>query len=298
MLLGCLGVGLVLGACNAIIGAEDRFLADVDSGPSGDATAPHPVRDGGDGGGGDGGDTRDATTPGDASAPSDASVDTGAPLSPYAAAITADKPVAWWRMDDPAGSTIAADELGLHPGAVSGGEVTFGVDGAVGKAMMLSGDGYLDVGNFFDLAPGQGYTLEAWVKSDWSNFQNVFEKRDGMNQGYVLYLRDGARLQYETFYDNESAGFATEDPDPSLLGTFVHVVVTGDGAGDVELYINGIETAGGNVFPSDAGVPFPIDRDLYLAEAVVGAVDEMALYDHALTAVQVGAHYAAGLERQ
>ncbi len=292
MLIGCLGGVLVLPACNALIGEEDRFLAD----DAGDAAAPLPRIDGGDDSD-DGSDGAiDATATKEAAAPADAAVDTGAPLSPYAAAVTADKPVAWWRMDDPAGSTIAADQLGLHPGAVAGGDVTFGVDGAVGTAMLLTGDAYLDVGDFFDLVEGQGYTLEAWVKSDWTNFQNVFEKRDSNNQGYVLYLRDGSRLQYETFYSGQSAGFASEDPDPSLLADFVHVVVTGDGAGDVEMYINGIQTASDNVFPSDAGVPSAIDHDLFLAEGIAGEVDEVALYDHALTAVRVGAHYTAGLE--
>ena len=245
----------------------------------------------------------DAAAPGDAAAmdaaaPSDAAGDSGIPLSPYAAAVSADQPVAWWRMDDAVGSTVAADELGLHPGAVSGGQATFGAPGAVGTAMMVSGDAYLDVGNFFDLTEGQGYTLEAWVKSDWTNYQNVFEKRDPDTQGYVLYLRDGSRLQYETFYHDESAGFATEDPDPSLLAGFVHLVVTGDGAGDVEMYINGIETAGSNVFPGDAGIPYPVEQDLYLAQGIVGEVDELALYDHALTAAQIGAHYAAGRTSQ
>jgi hypothetical protein len=277
--LGCLGTGLALGACNALIGEENRFLADDGGDATLDATA-----------------TREAAAPVDAAVDA-AVVDSGVPLSPYAAAVTADHPVAWWRMDDPAGSTIAADELGLHAGAISGGEVTFGAAGAVGTAMMLSGDAYLDVGNFFDLVEGQGYTLEAWVKSGWTGFQNVFEKRDSNTQGYVLYLHDGPRLQYETFYSDQSAGFATEDPDPALILGFVHVVLTGDGSGDIEMYINGIQTAGSNVFPSDAGVPYPIDSDLFLAWGLDGEVDEVALYDHPLTAVRVGAHYAAGLEK-
>src|SRR6185437_3606813 len=49
----------------------------------------------------------------------------------FEAAIVADAPEAWWRLDEPAGTTVMADAMGRHDGTYVGAGVTLGVPGAV-----------------------------------------------------------------------------------------------------------------------------------------------------------------------
>ena len=78
-------------------------------------------------------------------------------------------------------------------------------------------------------------------------------------------------------------------------GVFVHVVATYDGA-QMRVYVNGRETGAGatdntampattvNAFIGSAGIGTNYFK---------GDIDEVAVYDKALSAVQIAAHYAA-----
>ena len=114
----------------------------------------------------------------------------------YRDAVMCDRPAAYWRFGEAAGS-VAADEMGQHAGAYLGG-VALGVPGAIAgdgntAAHFDGATGYVSFGNVFGFE-GSPFSVEAWVESDISTGWPVIlgkETRtsDGVEQsGYTLYL--------------------------------------------------------------------------------------------------------------
>ncbi len=282
----------LVSSCDALIGTEDRFFASADADESRDATADAAMADAtrqsdADTIAPDAGVAVDAADAADGQDAEDAG-----PLSDYAAEVNADLPVAWWRFEDKVGSTYAVDSLGLHPAALIGEGTAFGVDGAVGNAVMLDGEGYLDVGDYFDLSD-QGFTFEAWVKSDWHDYYDIFIKHDSAANGYALLLQDGPQLQYTEQFGGRSDGMARENPPALAISDFVYVVVTFDPGAGIEMYINGVRTDSANVVPADATMFGHVDAGLHLGYHLIGQLDEAALYAHALTLARISVHYQA-----
>src|SRR5207244_4115035 len=82
---------------------------------------------------------------------------------------------------------------------------------------------------------------------------------------------------------------------PSLVGTELHLVGTWDGT-TARLYRNGVQVASG--VTGTGSVPQPSDfllagTDGY-GHGLDGQIDELRLYDEALSAGTVAAHFAAG----
>jgi hypothetical protein len=282
--LGALaGLASLTCSCDALIGTEDRYFADDAAMAAPDATATDAATDSATG-------SRDANA---ADAGADAA-DTGPTVSTYAAVVAADGPVAWWRFEDPAISTIALNDVDGGPAAAATGTgVTFGVAGVVGSAVSFDGNGYLDVGNHYDLVGFTPFSFEAWVKAGWKDFENLILKRDSNGNGYVLYLRTGPQAQFEEQFGD--AGDAVVWEDPVSTGDFVHVVVTYDPSVGVMMYLNGVGSLMSDTFTLDGGVPAPVATTLHLGDSLSGTLDEVALYDHALDVTRISAHYQAGI---
>ena len=78
-------------------------------------------------------------------------------------AYTDQTPIAWWRFDEVAGSTVAADERGHYDGTYV--EADPGSTGVSGRAAQFDGtDDYIDVG-VIDIS-GAAMTIFAWIKAD------------------------------------------------------------------------------------------------------------------------------------
>ncbi len=283
-LVGLIGLSVLASftcSCDALIGTEDRYFAD----DAADATALDAASDAASA------SSDAAADSGDAGADA---ADAGPAVSPYVVAVTADRPIAWWRFEDPASSTIAVNEAdGGPPAAATGTGVTFGVAGAVGNAVSLDGNGYLDVGDHYDIVGFTPFSFEAWVKAGWQDFENVIVKRDSYQNGYVLYLRTGPQAQFEEGFGD--AGDAVVWEDPVSTGDFVYLVVTYDPSVGVMMYLNGVGALMSDTFNEDGGVPGPVSASLRLGDALSGTLDEVALYGHALSVERISAHYQAAI---
>ena len=228
--------------------------------------------------------------------------DAEAPLPPYAAAVLADRPVAYWRFEETAGD-VAFDAMGRHPATRTGGPVGRGPGAVAGTAARFEG-GCLDAGS----VPGLGgaVSIEAWVAWEAADraivrqANAVYANHVGAFAGWGLRLSSDppSHPTWESGPSGGVGGFGTVGPLGTGTGTakgvFAHVVLVSDGARGV-LYLDGIKVGEGEsrAVPTNAEA-LTIGCDP--RGAFRGALDEVAVYDHVLTAARVQAHYEAARE--
>ena len=241
--------------------------------------------------------TSDASTGG-------ADSEAGSAARGYAAQVLVDAPVAYWRFDEVSGTT-ARDSSGHGNDATYQGGVQLGVPGAIAgdadTAASFDGvTGFVTAGNLFEFPAQAPFSIEAWVSTQpASTYAGVASRNDAVggppSEGYILFVAptsghmgfqrlDGASVSTAV----SSAGVSAAAP-THVVGTFdgLELVVYADGeaqgtqtasfaiAGAVSAFVVGAEAGGsGNYF--------------------AGTLDEVAVYDHALTADRVRAHYLEG----
>ena len=212
--------------------------------------------------------------------------------------------VGWW-----AGEGNANDTTGAHEGVLQG-EVTF-VPGEVGRAFSFDGataDVDIPASASLNLGTGGGMTIELWIKPvDVLTNQPIVEWNNG-SFGVLLDLAvpvsvGGAGLASFCGYfkDINFGGHPVNSPPGALkAGTFQHVAVTYDKtSGEGAAYLNGVLV--GQVFlgeftPMTLGDLYLGFRPFDLGAGIryAGLMDEVSLYDRALSAAEVEAIYAAG----
>ena len=149
-----------------------------------------------------------------------------------------------------------------------------------------SGD--VDVPGVTSASFSSGFTIEAWVKSAAVQQDSGIVGKWSHSFGGVLLWIDTSG-NYSLAVTARKSNYLTTSVAPKV-GTWEHVVGTWDGA-MLRLYVDGREI-GSRAF---AGVPGLPTNDLQIGDYADsdkyfdGALDEVALYDHALTADQIAA---------
>jgi len=215
----------------------------------------------------------------------------------YGATVLADHPVAYWRMDETGGSTMA-DASGnanngryvgtytlAQPGALAGGAVAF--DGQSGAASVLSSPS-LQVNTV---------TIEAWIKKRTDTEYGVYVAKNvepgggaGSSWFELLNSHHNGRIEFRVTSD----GAPTVVSNSTLaLGTWYYVTATYDGA-VAKLYVNGKLDGELKVtaVPKQTSDPLFIGRrtDGFFNDA---AMAEVAIYSVALSADRIAAHWQA-----
>ncbi|MDB4935141.1 MAG: Autotransporter adhesin [Labilithrix sp.] len=257
----------------------------------------------GDAGGGaqadaatDGGATNDAAL--DGSAQPDAS----AP-SAYATEVILDAPLAWYPLDDPMGSTTVRNAVdGARPATLVGG-VMLGkpslVRGAGSAASFDGTSSVLELGTGLEFAAKAPYSLEAWVSPSRIDpeYRRLFSCESGVSgsawAGYNLSIQ----LDQLTFSRVSGAAVcnASAMPAPIMIATTHHVVATFDGA-TTRLYVDAKPLAENSCAASNPHTSGTLNVGAIDpgTSAFVGVMDEIAIYDKALTPLRIRAHYDAG----
>ncbi|WP_394837565.1 LamG domain-containing protein [Pendulispora rubella] len=284
------------------------FLADLelpeggDSPGGGDGAGP-PVKDEPPPDGG--GPSFDASDPDvrETGTVSDASTDRNdakvpPPPPKYANEVMADQPSAYWRLGDGSG-TSAKDSAGSHPGTYQQG-FTLGGNGVVSNDTAVRFDGQsgrIRLGDIFDFSNNVSCTLEAWVQWSGGGTGNIFSKRasDRGGTGYALFVSgvDGGRFRWTYLRQNGDRGTSVTF-DTAAKTAFVHVVATYDG-NIGRLYLDGAEVQTSEFRDSLVGG----QSELYLGNnasgdgGFSGMLDELAIYEHVVSANRIQAHYKA-----
>ncbi len=200
-------------------------------------------------------------------------------------------PVFQMHLDESRAATQFIDdsEKGNH-GTCSAGRCPqsgFAIEGQVGQAIAFDGadaEGdadYITV-PYADVLDQSAFSLSAWVRpTAIKNSDQIIVWRD---DNYRLYL-DADSLLPVIESNNRRATGST----PLLLNHWNHVLGTHDGT-TLRLYVNGYEQ------DSTTATAWPDGSALYIGGSpdgfeFAGRIDEIALYDHALTPDEIRANY-------
>lgn len=265
-------IALLTSSCVSILGLDDeRELAPVNgSGGSGGAGV----------GGGSGGPT-----------------DGGA--KKYAARVMADGPVAYYRFEEASGDFV--NQVSAATPAKPSAGVTHGKSGAIGLAAEFDGkSGRAVVGDVFEFDGQKAMSIELWLQAtSQDRFQHIVHKgiaTPGAEASYGLSINSQNRLQFSRV--DPINGFRHATKQPMVFNTLLHVVCTFDGTTS-RLFVNGMEEpvngtngTAGQVSIPDTSFDFSIGAASSNFGFFAGTIDELAIYDKALPASAIQAHYA------
>ena len=217
----------------------------------------------------------------------------------YRSTIIADNPVAYYRLGEASGAT-ATDEMGSSNGTY-GSDTTYGVTGAldgdsntsVSFAGSSTTNAAVQVSSLTSANFSSGITIELWLKWDSST-----------GTGMPVEVREGNDGNDRIFFDARSSG--TPHWDMNIGGTWYSA--TGAGVQDgwhlyafthdgtnAKTYRDGVlqntTSASATTFNPDS---MGIGQDGNGSNVIVGGVDEVAVYNSALSATELLAHYTAG----
>ena len=202
---------------------------------------------------------------------------------------TAPQLVAHWRFEEGSG-TVTRDVLGRLPGTLVG-SVSFTAGGVAGKGLALdaSGNGVVDFGQVLPLT-NTAYSISAWFKTppgDTTPEAAIFAKHQPWYEnGYYILLNGGGG----TLAGYAGAGAFFHTSATVNDGNWHHVVQTLADNGDVRAYLDGnllASASGGMVIPSPASFMIGGIDPPPPARRFNGTIDEVQIYDHALTVADV-----------
>jgi hypothetical protein len=240
------------------------------------------------------------------------------PLTGYGAIVAADSPVAYWRLDEPSGSSTAVDAVGSFDGAYTpnAGTVLYGVPTGIPKttdpAIGLENGATVQIPFAPELNPVKTWSVESWLQPT-SLGANGGDYRVVLSSEYNLYPNP-----YSGWYiyqqPNNTFAFVPQPANafvsvgPIAANNWYYLVVTDDGT-NFNVYLNGVlatapypatgYVANGAGVNQDgtAGIT-PGLGNTVLGQRTDGAfntfegtVDDTAIYNYALSPSQIYSHY-------
>jgi hypothetical protein len=207
---------------------------------------------------------------------------------PYAPAILADGPTAYYRLGDSEESDVVTDATGGEASGTFLNGVDLDVDGgpfedADGAAAFDGVDDAIVIpdGKAVDL--GGAFTLEVWARQEAPAAGRLLDKGAG---GYRLALTANGTVVLSVSGGGDVAVSAETLP---ADGLFHHVVATKEGP-SARIFLDGVDVTGttSKLTPTDTA------SALEVASSFRGELDELALYRGALAPDQVRAHFDLG----
>lgn len=208
--------------------------------------------------------------------------------------------VSYWRLGEASGTVV--DSKSAHNGTVTG--ATYGTTGLLtgdaDKALSFTADTQkVAVANHADFQLTGGVTIEAWIRisSAAANMPIVECRKSDGTLGYVLETTSSDGLQLSCALNG--AGGQSVAGTGYTANTIWHVVGTYDNA-FLRIYQNGVQNAfnaqdwTGFPLATPSGVVVEIGHFPHSTESFRGVIDEVAIYNVALSPTTIAAHYALG----
>jgi concanavalin A-like lectin/glucanase superfamily protein/uncharacterized protein DUF2341 len=220
------------------------------------------------------------------------------------------QPIGWWKFDKGEGTT-AYDSMGNSNGTLGtgGSAPTWTTSGKRNGALDFDGtDDYVDFGSTSFISDGSPFTISSWFKMTDASGHNALLSTliNGQANGFAVDITDDQSSYLPVNFGSANAGAFTEFKSNTDFsnqftdGDFHHLVITYNGssstsAASYTLYWDGISqgvTTGGTFSGPDddnhighfAGSSFHFD----------GLIDEVKIFNYALTAQQVKLEYNQG----
>jgi hypothetical protein len=201
-----------------------------------------------------------------------------------------DNLVGYWRLDE-GGGTTTLDAAGPHPGTLNGPAWTAG---RVGQAVRFDGaDDFIDLGSL-DVA-GSALTIAAWIRPDGFPIDDgrIVSKSVGpAEQDHYFMLSTVSSGGYRLRFRLKAGGSTTTLVASSgvlSVGQWAYAAAVYNGSAMI-LYLNGAEVgrvAKTGTIATNASVPVAIGRNPQAYGAFQGAIDEVRLYQRALTVADI-----------
>ena len=201
--------------------------------------------------------------------------------------------VAHWKFDETSVPTTAgaiADTLGMSAGTAKGGVVNVN-EGIGGKSFKFDGiDDEIQISNSGVLSPASKITLSGWFKAGNLNQGDLTTSWISKRDSYLFGPWKDGHVSFFMFLGGEwievksAVGLVKED-------VWQHWVATYDGS-SASIYLNGSLVAGSQAISGALGTT----GDVYLGHDAVagvnrffnGSIDNIQIYDLALSAAEVG----------
>ena len=203
--------------------------------------------------------------------------------------------VAWWK-----GESNGNDSTSTNTATLTGG-VTYAT-GKVGTAFHFDGTGHLSVTDNIQLDIPQAITLEAWANfSSLSNpYNTILAKESSVaTRNYLISVTQNGAIHLS--YGNASAANVNVTTVDGVISTgqWYHIVgVIDTVSGTMGVYVNGTLVQSG----ATSGAMITSTSDLRIGGAtngttsrMTGLLDEVAIYNRALSTTEINAAYNAGL---
>ncbi len=199
--------------------------------------------------------------------------------------------VGYWSFNgkDVSGSTVYDRSGNGYNGTTTGATLTIGKSG---QAMSFDGvNDYVEISNYSSLNPNL-LTISAWAKSNttlWNDYGFIVSKRDA----YIIHPSQSSKSVSFYIYTNT---WVAASCTPNIITDWTLYTMTWDGT-NLKCFINGtqggVTVPGGSINTSDTGV-IQIGRDDGLARYFNGLIDEVRIYNRALSADEIKQLYNLG----
>ncbi len=228
----------------------------------------------------------------------------------YESTVLMDQPAGYWRLGDnaPAPQPVYGANLGTLGDAAQGeylGNPTLGQPGGLAGSTDTAGrfiaNQRLQVPYTVEINPNPPFSVEGWVKpASLQTGTGVVSPMASLRraspaaEGWIFYqtatgwnYRQGDSANNYTININTTNNLDTN--------TWYHLVAVYDGA-KATVYVNGAEagTGSSSLFAPNSSVPLGIGARGDATFGFDGSVDEVAVYNLALSGSQVSAHYSNG----
>lgn len=215
----------------------------------------------------------------------------------YRQAVLAAGPIAYFRFDDPPGRRTFVDEVAQRS-ATAKDDFTLTEGPLHGRAVRFDGNGQLDLGMGFGFVGNASFTIEMWISVGAidDGFRRLLSTETDIQlatwSGYAASVNEGSGLSFVRWVNNVSCR-VTVAAERVALDSVHHVVLWYNGEKST-IWFDGVEEE-----PEECLAGLPDERaPLVLAGTsgsnLIGALDEFAIYDRALTADVIQAHTTLG----
>jgi hypothetical protein len=222
-------------------------------------------------------------------------------IFPFATICAEPGPMAHWSFDTVEGNTYT-DITGHGYNAVSTGTGLSIVFGVMGNALNCPQSGYdLSAVNSKDSFALETVTLEAWyypTTLSTYNLATIFELsylQSGVHNGYNMFINPTGIPDFTIA--SGGSWVQCESPVPIVAGRWYHIVGSYDRS-YLRIYVNGVLKG---TVSCTGGIMYPVGQDARIGcqkliggtiqQFANGRIDELRLYNYALSADSVRAHY-------
>ncbi|HET7566675.1 MAG TPA: LamG-like jellyroll fold domain-containing protein [Gaiellaceae bacterium] len=215
--------------------------------------------------------------------------------SVYAAAVAADAPLAYWRLDEPNGTSLGDSSGRGQAASFAAGDLTLGQPGALspeGDAAASFSAGQGARATLSGLS-GSYVTVEFWLKWD-----GVHGGSPAGFSAYGVYLAPG-QFGFTSTQGQLSGGYYTSATPAANQWVLVDAVFYNGSLANDRLYVNGVQQSlSQSGWPSGSSVGSMLNLGSYLNGSsgilgFTGGLDEFAVYNRALNQAEIQAHYSA-----